>query len=348
MLQAWIDGKEYIFFGSQDSLFRFRRDTAVVTDVSKATAAYSSADWSLAQWGDWVLASNGAEVVQVYKESVGNFDDLATDLTPNPTSSIVRTHRAYAVLLGTDAEGREVRWSDEDDVNTYSAAIDNAAGSLYIRDLSSPIRAAVGRDDGIIFYGDSTMHLLRWTGPPYYFGSQLLTQNVGALGQWAVVSVRNTHFGLGLNGLWAAAPGQEPQYIASMTVHNYVYNDLDLENGYKSVAWYDDEQDLVIFSYPSLEDNAGEPSRSVALTLGTGGWTPLDFAATAAAASPVLQYTSVGDSSGGIYFHGLEDVGGGLPTDAQSFVSLSDVLTIENDYGLSGYGMHGYGGRSRP
>lgn len=344
MLQARIEGKKYIFFGTEKNLYRYDDDAGNILEVSKATDVYSGAFWSFAQWGNWVLATNNVDAVQLYKESVGNFADLTHDLGGTLTSVLVATFKAYAILLGTDSEGREVKWSDEDDVNVYSPTLANAAGSLYIRDLASPIIASAQREDGVIFYGDSTIHLLRWTGPPYYFGQNILSQNAGAIGKHAVVNVRNTHFGLDAKGIWAMEPRSEPQYIDKPQIHNYVMDDLDFDNAEKSVVWYDQQQDLLMVSYPSKEDGLGEPSRSVGLSLKTGGWSPMDFAATAAATSPVLQYTSAGDYLGGVYWHGVPGAGGGLPFDSQAFISMADGMTFHNYYGLGPYGKFDYGG----
>lgn len=343
MIQSWITGNKYIFFGNKNNLYKYDDGLDSITEVSKATDAYSAAFWSFDNWGDWVLATNDAEVVQVYKDTVGDFADLSTDIA-SLTAPIVVTTRAHAIFFGTDAENREITWSDEDDVTVYTPQISNAAGSLYVRSLASPIRAAANHPSGILFYGDSSVHLLRWVGPPYYFGEQRLYTNIGALGKYAVVHIKGTHFGIGSNGIWSFSPGQEPQYIDRPQIHNYVFDDLDHDNAEKTVAWYDENQDLLVISYPSKEDGQGEPTRSVAMTLATGGWSPLDFAASAAAESPVFQYTSAGDYLGNAYWHGIPGAGGGGSADQQAFISITDDLQPRNYYGLSGYGQLGYGG----
>lgn len=344
MLQAKVGTKDYIFFGDENDLFRWDRAGDVVTNVSKSSGAYSGAYWSLSQWGDWILATNGEDAVQIYKDGTGNFVDLTHDLGGTLTAEIVLTTKVYAILFGTDSEGRTIRWSDEDDVEAYSPALDNAAGDLFIRGIETPIRAAVNFGQGAVFYGINSAHLLRWTGPPYYFGEEVLPGNAGVLGKNAVVAVRGTHFGLGLHGPWAMVPGENPQPLATPAVRNYMYNDLDFDNADKSVVWYDQQQELIIFSYPSMEDGTGEPTRSIALSLESQAWSPLDFAPTAADASPVYQYTSAGDYLGAIYWHGVKGAGGGSAFDTQKFIGLQDDFTVYNEYGLSGYGKHGYGG----
>ena len=344
MKQQWTGEEQYIFFGTKTNLYKYDHSTSTITNISKSPSVYNGGFWSFAPWGTWTLAVNDTGAVQIYKDSVGNFADLTHDLGGVLSARIVATYKAYAILFGTDDEGRTIRWSDEDDVNVFSPAIANAAGSLYVRDLASPIRAAVKMDQGIVFFGDSTVHILRWTGPPYYFGQFLLSQNAGALGKYSVVNIRNTQFGMGLNGIWQISPGTDAQYIDAPQLHNYVYDDLDFDNAHKSVAWYDEQQDLIIFSYPSKADGIKENSRSVALSARTFAWCPLDFAASAADDSPVFQYSSVGDYRGGVYWHGIPGVGGGLPSDAQAFIFMSDTFKVRNYYGLSGYGKHGYGG----
>ena len=342
VLQAWISGGKFIFFGNADNLYVYDVSSDNVAEVSKTTDGYSGEYWTFMQWGDWVIASNDVDPVQVYKGTA--FADLTTGLGSSLICTLIRGFRAHAVALGTDDEGREIKWCDEDDVENWVPEIANAAGSLFIRDLDSPIRAAAASEAGIYFYGDSTAHILQWTGPPFYFGSQLLRTNIGALGPYAVVAVGNIHFGMGLNGIWLFDGRSEPQYIDTPAIHNYVYNNLDFNNAKKCNAWYDEEQRLIIFSFPSKSRTSGEPELSVCLSLDQQAWCPLDFAATGASKTPVFRYTTAFDFQGNAYQHGVKGAGGGGQFDSQQFISMSDELTFENDYGISGYGIHGYGG----
>lgn len=343
-IQARIGSKDYIFFGDKNNLYRYDDGAGTIQTVSKATDAYGGAFWTFDQWGDWILATNNVDAVQLYKESVGNFADLGHDLGGTLTAEVVLTTKVYAILFGTDSEGREVRWSDEDDVNTYASTLSNAAGSLFIRGIQTPIKAAMRFQQGAVFYGINSAHMLQWTGPPYYFGEFVLPGNAGVVGKHAVISVRNVHYGIGLQSLWMMQPGQQPEPIGKPQIHKYVYDDLDFDNMEKCVVWYDQQQELIVFSYPSLEDGEGEPTRSVALSLQSGAWSPLDFAPTSAAFSPVFQYTSAADYLGGVYWHGVPGAGGGLPFDTQAYIEMTDDLTVHNYYGLSGYGKHDYGG----
>jgi len=341
LIQAWIGGTKYVFFGNEKNLYRYNADSGNLSEVSKATDAYSDEFWTFMQWGDWILASNNAEPIQVYKGS--SFGDLSTG-TGGITTKIVQGFKAHAIAFATDAEGRKIQWSDEDDVENWSPAIDNAAGSLFIRDLDSPIRAAVSGQQGVLFYGDSTVHILRWTGPPFYFGADLLGTSIGALGPYAVVGVGNTQYGMNFNGIWVFVPGQEPQYIDTPAVRNYVFDNIDFDNAHKSIAWYDQEQRLVIFSYPVASKNTGEPELSVCFSLDTQKWCPLDFAASGASKTPAFRYTTAFDFRGTPYQHGVKGAGGGGSFDSQQFISFGDGLTFNNGYGISGYGVHGYGG----
>jgi len=341
VLQAWIGGTKYIFFGNKNNLYVYNADGGNLTEVSKTTDVYTDEFCTFMQWGNWILASNNAEPIQVYKGS--SFADLTT-ATGGITAELIRGFKAHAIAFATDAEGREIKWSDQDDVENWAPAISNAAGSLFIRDLDSPIRAAAAGQQGVLFYGDSTVHILRWTGPPFYFGADLLSTSVGALGPYAVTSVGNTQYGMGLNGIWAFSPSQQPQYIDTPAVRNYLFNNLDFDNADKCVAWYDQEQRLVIFSYPVADRNTGEPELSVCFSLDTQAWCPLDFAASGASKTPAFRYTTAFDFRGTPYQHGVKGAGGGGSFDSQQFISFDDGLTFFNYYGISGYGVFGYGG----
>ena len=69
-----------------------------------------------------------------------------------------------------------IRWSDQDDYNSWSATATNSAGSQRITD-GSEIVTAVRTRGQIIILTDTSAHGMSFIGAPFTFGFQQLGSN---------------------------------------------------------------------------------------------------------------------------------------------------------------------------
>lgn len=418
MIQAFIDGERYIFWGDSIHLWRGQEDGTAV-DVSRPLGYNGNEEthWSFAQWGHWMLASNGVDPIQLNKNDGSGFVDLApqdnlkgnysvttanatndyfeisgdktyyfpegvnfsvssstgndgsytvdyseyrsgsdetriyvqgdvTDGTDDGTitvtdlvrSGLIASYKAYAVAFGVDPAGRQIRWSDADDAENWSVKLGTDAGDLYVRDIDSPIKAIRPHEKGIFFFGLNSLHLLSYMGSPYVMGQKKLMEGIGALGPRAVTQVEGTLFGFGPSGLWSSN-GNSYEYIDA-PVHNYVYDDLPETKRHLVCTWYDSNQQLVVFSYPSKTLNVRV--KSVAYNLRTKTWSLMNFGATAGAYGRAFQYSVAGTAIGGVFFMGHPE-GGTNISQGSMFLPAIDKQIIYNNYGKFGYGQLGYG-----
>ena len=76
----------------------------------------------------------------------------------------------------------DVSWCDTDNPDTWVAAANNAAGSLTLREASSPLKAIVPLGENKAIYTEDQMFILQYTGAPYYFGySTAFASGAGAV-----------------------------------------------------------------------------------------------------------------------------------------------------------------------
>jgi len=216
-VQKQSDGTLLTVWGTASALFAF--DGTSVTDVSRGTA-YSGTEsgseivdisqWSFAQWGDWVLATNGADKAQLWKVGTDpTFDDLTN--FPVDTAQLVRVlgpHVLFFNTTGTWAPGstpaaqNQLIFSAEDDVEEYDPSVNVTAGELVIRDFAGEIIAAEYLGQHLLLYGQTGVHIVQYGGE-YLFTAQRGLLGLKAVSKNSVASIGARHIVLTQNGLYA-------------------------------------------------------------------------------------------------------------------------------------------------
>lgn len=215
-VQKQSDGRLLAVWGTDTGLFTF--NGLVVTDASRASP-YSgtsvssdivdTTQWSFAQWGDWVLATNGADTPQVLKYGTATeFADLAG--FPCSSAQIVRVLGPHALFFnctgtytpaGTPAAANQFVFCAEDNIEEYDPSVNATAGELTIRDFAGPIIAAEHLNGVIIAYGESSAHTIRYGGQ-FLFTAQKGAQGIRGTGKNAIASIGAKHLVLTQNGIF--------------------------------------------------------------------------------------------------------------------------------------------------
>jgi len=91
-----------------------------------------------------------------------------------------------------------IRWSDQEDILTWTPAPTNQAGSLQLSHGSEIVTAIQARQE-IVVFTDSSVYSLQYVGAPVVWSSQLLGDNVSILGQNAVCLASGTVYWMGVD-----------------------------------------------------------------------------------------------------------------------------------------------------
>jgi len=223
-------------------------------------------DWSLDNFGENLIATvlNGA----TYQWSPTN-DTLSgrASLVANaPTTSkfsLVSTPDRHLVLFGTEktistASSQDpllLRFSSQEDINTYEPKAENTAGSLRIQDGSTIVGADKARG-AILVWTDTSLHAMQFIGPPFTFGLNQLGKNCGLLGQHAAVIVRDVAYWMGQNAFFAF-DGTVKKLPCS--VDDFVFENLDLTQTDQIFAGVNTEFAEIIWFYVTNPDNIAQP-----------------------------------------------------------------------------------------
>jgi hypothetical protein len=200
--------------------------------------------WSLDNFGDKAICLIHDSAVFSWDSSVSNATDTrATIITGAPTASrhmLVSTPDRHLVFFGTETtigdtgtqDDMFIRFSDQEDINTYTPTATNTAGTQRLAD-GSQIRGAIRGRDAIYVWTDTALFTQRFVGQPFTFAFSQVGTNCGLVGQNACVEVDGSAYWMSENGFFRYAGKLES---LPCLVEDHVYNDINLDSGNQMVS----------------------------------------------------------------------------------------------------------------
>ena len=175
------------------------------------TFSLDPASWSLDHFGEKLIATikNGS-TFEWNPDNGSGLTTRATVISGAPTASvmsIVSERDRHLILLGTETtigntgtqDKMFIRFSDQEDINTYAPTSINTAGSFRL-DSGVRIVGAVKGKDYILILTDTSAYVMQFVGPPFTFSIRQVGSNCGAIGQHAIKYVNGAVFWMGQAG----------------------------------------------------------------------------------------------------------------------------------------------------
>ena len=238
--------------------------------------------WSIDNFGDKVIALiHNGQVFEWDSNASGATSTRATIITNAPTASrdmIVSTPDRHLVFFGTETtigdqstqDQMFIRFSNQEDINTYTPTATNTAGTQRLADGSRIVGAVRGRD-AIYVWTDTALFTMRFIGPPFTFGFTQVGTNCGLIGQNAAVEVDCAAYWMSENGFFKYAGALQ---TLPCLVEDFVYNDLNttasqlinagLNNLFGEINWfYCTENSTVIDRVVTYNYQESSPERPI-------------------------------------------------------------------------------------
>lgn len=235
--------------------------------------------WSAGSWGTpraasaalqlfariWQFDNFGQKLIlQLFDGGIYEWDPTsginvrATAITNAPTKSkyaLVSTPDRHLVCLGTESvigtpatqDPMLVRFSSQEDINTFTPSITNSAGGQRLTDGSKIVSGVRSRGQ-ILIWTDTALHGMQYVGPPYTFGFSQLGANCGLIGPHASTDVNGVAYWMSkeaffvFDGVVKKLP---------CTVQQYVFEDINLVQGQKTHVGVNTEFNEVTWWYCS-------------------------------------------------------------------------------------------------
>ena len=200
--------------------------------------------WSLDNFGDKAICLIHDGPVFSWDSSLSNATDTrATIITGAPTASrhmLVSTPDRHLVFFGTETtigdtttqDDMFIRFSDQEDINTYTPTATNTAGTQRLAD-GSQIRGAIRGRDSILVWTDTALFTQRFVGQPFTFAFAQVGTHCGLVGQNACVEVDGAAYWMSENGFFRYAGKLES---LPCLVEDFVYDSINLESGNQMVS----------------------------------------------------------------------------------------------------------------
>jgi len=309
--------------------------------------------WSIDGFGSKVIALiHNAQVFEWDSDATNATNNRATIISGAPTASrdmLVSTPDRHLVFFGTETtigdtstqDEMFIRFSDQEDINTYTPTATNTAGTQRLSDGSKIVGAVRGRD-AIYIWSDTSLFTMRFVGAPFTFGFAQVGTNCGLIGQNAALEVDGAAYWMSENGFFKYAGSLETMMCL---VEDFVYDDLNttarqlinvgLNNLFGEITWfYCTEGSTVVNRCVTYNYQDSRPRRPVWTTgtLARGTWQDSSVFglphATEYDASSNTSYDVIGNTDGcTIYYEhekGTDQVSGGSVTAITSNIVSGD------------------------
>ena len=249
--------------------------------------------WSIDNFGDKVIALiHNAQVFEWDSNATNAVTIRATIISGAPTASrdmLVSTPDRHLVFFGTETtigdsttqDEMFIRFSDQEDINTYTPTATNTAGTQRLSDGSRIVGAVRGRD-AMYIWSDTSLFTMRFVGAPFTFAFAQVGTNCGLIGQNAALEVDGAAYWFSENGFFKYSGNLETMVCL---VEDFVFNDLNttasqlinvgLNNLFGEITWfYCTEGSTVINRCVTYNYQDSRPQRPVWTTgtLARGTW----------------------------------------------------------------------------
>jgi len=180
----------------------------------------------------------------------------------NPTASritLVSPTTRHLCHLGTETtigdtttqDDMFIRFSNQEDINDYTATAINSAGDFRLQD-GTKIVGAIKAKETILVFTDNALYTMKFIGAPFTFGFEQVGTNCGLIGKNAVVEIDGAAFWLSPNGFFMF-DGTVKSLPCS--VEDFVFDNFDTTKGQQVAAGINNLFTEVIWYYPSQGSN---------------------------------------------------------------------------------------------
>ena len=219
--------------------------TATITNTSSYTGWGSPASntdsitdpglWSLDNLGSKLIALiHNGECFEWDADALNATNNRATIIANAPTASrdmLVSTPDRHLVFFGTEttigSKGTQddmfIRFSDQENINSYTPTAINSAGSQRLADVSRIMGAQLGRN-ALYVWTDTAMFTMRFVGTPFTFAFEQVGTNCGLIGQNAAVEVDGAAYWMSTNGFFRYTGRLESMQCL---VEDFVFEDIN-------------------------------------------------------------------------------------------------------------------------
>ena len=295
--------------------------------------------WSHDAFGEDLIINPRAGGIYYWDESSG-VETRAVDITTlsganlSPTRGlqvIVSDIDRHVIVLGADPIVGSARtgdidplliaFSDQESITEWDPSATNTAGSLRLSSGSQIVGGLRSRQE-ILIWTDTSLYTMQFIGAPFTFGVNLINENVGLISPNAAINAPDGVYWMARDGFYTYN-GSVQRLVCS--VLNYVLDDFNSSQSFKTVAFTNREFNEVGWFYPS--SSSTEIDRYVTYNYLEKAWSIGELSRTAWLDDGIFEKpraTGKDSSVNYIYTHEDSDDADGIPMD-NVFIESGDI-----------------------
>jgi hypothetical protein len=189
--------------------------------ASSAMTAVSLISTSGSQSGTQYLSPRGIAVSAIYG---------ATSVPLSQNYFLISDVNRFVLMFGTNdvlsttQDPMLIRWSDQESFTNWYPSSTNQAGSVRLSHGSKIVTALQARQE-IVVWTDQAFYSLQYLGPPYVWGTQLLSDNVSIIGPNAAAVAVGVVYWMGVDKFYKYDGAVQ---TLRCDLRQYIYSDINL------------------------------------------------------------------------------------------------------------------------
>jgi hypothetical protein len=272
-----------IFAGGASKLFKFDTTDLSMDDVSKV-GGYTGTRWRFTQFGDVVIAANGAEKLQAWV--IGSSTLFADLAAAAPVASFVTVVRDFVVGANISSYPSRVQWSDINDETNWTSGPTSQSDYQDIPDGGN-IRGITGGEFGLVLLDQSIVRM-SYIGAPLFFQFDTISRTLGCYESGSIAQYGPMTFFLSDDGFYMC-DGQSVKPIGAEKIDRWFFDDADPANITKMSAAIDPIRKIVAWCYPNTRTGKTILIYNWQVQKWTYADTTADYIASAGTASVTLE-----------------------------------------------------------
>ena len=222
--------------------------------------------WTHDNFGEDLIINPRAGGIFYWTENNGtsvrakSLDDLGATLPPTlALQTLVSDIDRHVICLGADPlddagvartsaiDPMFICWCDQENINQWNPTYTNTAGSLRLSAGTQIVGGLRSRQE-LLIWTDDALYNMRFIGPPYTFGVNLINQGIGLISPKGAINAPPGVFWMDRSGFYSYT-GTVSR--VSCSVHEYVFTDFNQEQSFKVFAFLNRQFNEVGWFYPS-------------------------------------------------------------------------------------------------
>ena len=253
-------------------------DGAAVSDATKAwgmpigvASTIELRTWSHDNFGEDLLINPRDGAIYYWDKSLGTssraveLSTLAGASDPPIISKqvLVSDRDRHVISFGANTQGTTdqdpmlIRFSDQENAVDWTPTVTNTAGDLVLGSGSTFVQAVETKRE-ILVWTDTSLYSMRFVGPPFTFGLEMLTASTSIVAPSAATAVEDAAFWMGERNFYVYSGGTK---ALDCPVADHVFDDFNSDQKSKVVSGHNSSWNEVWWFYPSA--NSAENDRYV-------------------------------------------------------------------------------------